>query len=78
MFIFGFFLKGEDLRFFNWKLKKNFVDFLSPLSKLFLVVKMKMLNTITFMLRPHDSAWKVSFQFKYTDPSNRNSKCSIC
>ena len=55
MFIFGFFLKGEDLRFFNWKLKKNFVDFLSPLSKLFLVVKMKMLNTITYIVHSDHS-----------------------
>ena len=49
MFIFGFFLKGEDLRFFNWKLKKEFVISCLPSQKLFLVVKMKILNTITFI-----------------------------
>ena len=36
MFIFGFFLKGEDLRFFNWKLKKKLCQFLvSPLKTIF-------------------------------------------
>ena len=47
IFIFEFFLKREDLRFFNLEIRrKNFVDsYLS--SQNFLVVEMKMLNIIT-------------------------------
>ena len=60
MFIFGFFLKIEELRFFNWKLKKLCRFLVSPLKTIFGCKNENVKYNYIDLVREHSLTYELS------------------